>query len=632
MNSTEISTDLTPAEEQELIEGFKSLVVNKSVTMETLEKLEKFISKEVERLSESGNSTTDDEENSDNEDSDDDDDQYFDADYAPIALPKQSESIEEGIEVTPDINLPTILAPNCLMKSLTELIDHRDNFFTMKDLHPLKAEINRIFSYYDTKYIWMSNKQCTYKFGSWSLESLQINLFKKIINIMNVLNDNMGLNLDSCLITRYINSSDMIPRHQDNEDIIDQEHAICNVSIGSPREIEFWTTGKERTGTLIKNICMQEGSLVVMKPGCQQRTWHKVLKGVIGTRFCLSFRKANPLAQPLTPEICKSVKFAELVSAQSTPLSSKCRLTEPVEKPMPMTDAAPVSSPTTPPPTSPPTSPPPTTSPDRPASSNPPTPPGPHPPTPPPPTPPLPIPPPPAKLPPNTLPPPPSIPLPKLMPLLNGFPVHPDRLPNVETYIATPPAQHQQQMHSPLPQNLLIGDSMVKGLQVPNTIKICKGGIHPRDVLGLLPGSTDILPPQSYDNIRTVTLIVGTNAINVNGHSKPTPLLEVIADYKALVSDLHKLFPNARLGLLNIIPRTYTCRETLFRIEHFNSLFSRHICEIVPGVVWIRLYWEFVNDYGYLRQDLYGKDGLHLNFRGKKLMSRAIISFQQSFY
>ena len=91
--------------------------------------------------------------------------------------------------------------------------------------------------------------------------------------------------------------------------------------------------------------------------------------------------------------------------------------------------------------------------------------------------------------------------------------------------------------------------------------------------------------------------------------------MEVIADYKALVSDLHKLFPNAKLGLLNIISRKYTCRENLFRIEKFNSLFSPYF-EVVPGVMCIRLYWEFViNEHGYLRQDLYGKDGLHLNFR-----------------
>ena len=215
----------------------------------------------------------------------------------------------------------------------------------------------------------------------------------------------------------------------------------------------------------------------------------------------------------------------------------------------------------------------------------------------------------------------------------NSFTVHPSRLSNDKTIASSPPPAFSPQLIVPSPpQHIIIGDSMVKGLQVPNTIHICKGGIHPKQVLPLLPSSDDILPPDSYDHVRTVTLIVGTNALNVASHSKPIPLLEVISDYSALVTDLRKLFPNARLGLLNVIPRVYTCRETLFRIEMFNSLFSRHITEIVPGVIWIRLYWEFVNEYGYLRQDLYGKNGLHLNFKGKKLMSSSIVNFQESFY
>ena len=101
---------------------------------------------------------------------------------------------------------------------------------------------------------------------------------------------------------------------------------------------------------------------------------------------------------------------------------------------------------------------------------------------------------------------------------------------------------------------------------------------------------------------------------------------------KKLVCGLRELFPNARIGLFNVIPRSYSCRETVFRIEEFNTLFSRHISEIVNGVTWIRLYWEFVNSFGYLRRELYGRKGLHLNFEGKKLMSKSIIGFQNSFY
>ena len=83
---------------------------------------------------------------------------------------------------------------------------------------------------------------------------------------------------------------------------------------------------------------------------------------------------------------------------------------------------------------------------------------------------------------------------------------------------------------------------------------------------------------------------------------------------------------------MNVIPRAYSCRETLHRIELFNTLFLRHINELIPGAIWIKLYWEFVNEFGYLRQDLYGRKGIHLSYSGKKLMAKNIVYFQEAYY
>ena len=127
-------------------------------------------------------------------------------------------------------------------------------------------------------------------------------------------------------------------------------------------------------------------------------------------------------------------------------------------------------------------------------------------------------------------------------------------------------------------------------------------------------------------------LIVGTNALNVNDNSRPISLLEVISYYKALISDPRKLFTNARIGLMNVIQRAYTCWETLHRIELFNAMLFRHIDECSPGTTWITLYWEFVNTFGYLRQKLYGRKGVHLNFMGKKSMAKTIVNFQGAYY
>ena len=243
----------------------------------------------------------------------------------------------------------------------------------------------------------------------------------------------------------------------------------------------------------------------------------------------------------------------------------------------------------------------------------------------------------------------------KMLP--NGFPVHPDRaavtqastsgqatksenilstvlrqpLSTIVPPVDTPrPAARSTFRHIP-PKHLIIGDSIAKGVHVAGSSVICKGGIRPNEVLQLLPESTEVIHPSDYDDVRSVTLIVGTNALNVDRPGKGMPFLDVIFDYKTLVYDLRTLFPNARIGLLNVLPRSYKCVETRHRIELFNDLFDQHLAQWLKSVYWIRLYWELVDENGYLRQDLYGKYGLHLKPKGKAMLARCIKSFQHAY-
>ena len=113
---------------------------------------------------------------------------------------------------------------------------------------------------------------------------------------------------------------------------------------------------------------------------------------------------------------------------------------------------------------------------------------------------------------------------------------------------------------------------------------------------------------------------MGTNALHVSPHSKPVPLLEVVSDYKNLVKELRTLFPSARIGLMNVIPRSVSSLETVIRIKHFNTLFSYHVYELCSNITWINLFWEFIDNFGFLKEELYGAKGLHLSRIGKKLM------------
>ena len=110
---------------------------------------------------------------------------------------------------------------------------------------------------------------------------------------------------------------------------------------------------------------------------------------------------------------------------------------------------------------------------------------------------------------------------------------------------------------------------MVNGLNVSGSICIYRGGIRPHETLSLLPSSIDILHPNNYSNISSVTVVVGTNALNVNRPNAGMPLLDVVEDYEKLIHDLRKLFSRARLGLYNILPRAFRCHETRERIQIF---------------------------------------------------------------
>ena len=450
----------------------------------------------------------------------------------------------------------------------------------------------------NAKYAWLSStddKQ--YKFGGKSYKSKDMNAFPAINNLRQKINSDFKIELDACLVIRYKDGSKGLSLHQDNEEILDPDYPILSLSIGQTRDIEFWDSGTESQGKLIKKCELVEGTLVAMLPGCQKRLWHKVPraksspgKGASSLRYALSFRKLRSVS---TVQEVTSERPAPIITSSS----EECSVLE---------DKSDAFSPTTPSPcsnhlvqeyfTSTP----------------------------------------------NNM-------GAQLKPLQNGFPVHPDRIPcrieQESTEVVVPDLNNCPEIvpeevpppptiTSP-PEHLILGDSMAKGLQLPrdNTVVICKGGIHPKDVMQLLPASTDVLSPDQYNAVRSVTLIVGTNALNVKQNADSgIPIMDVICDYEKLIYELTRIFPNARVGLYNVLPRAYNTIETLHRIEMFNELFCNHVVKHFSNVFWIKQYWDFIDCYGYLRYDLYGRDGVHLKRKGKLLMAKAILNFQEAYY
>ena len=482
------------------------------------------------------------------------------------------------------------------LENLNDLVSHKQSIFTCDELAELNV-MNELLDLYMGKhfvgkYVWMASHQVSYQFGRKNYQPQNISHWKGITSLMQRINSKYHLGLDCCLIIRYKND-DKLSLHQDDESILDDAHPIVVVPFGCPRKIEFWDSGSESTGTIAFQATPSEGDLLMMHPGCQEKLWHRVVKNEHtdkkGVRYALSFRK-----------------LSERIQSQEFPIPHQLTASTPVSKPpnvkrieYPIMHPSRVASMSV-----------------RPLFNT------------------------------SDLAEQPTVPF---VPLESGQSGHiaadmgvPDNAQaNVMTLPALPdPPLSQSQVPPPgsdrraitkTAKHLVIGDSMVNGLYMPGSIKIYKGGIKPGQLLQLLPAFTDILHPKNYDDIRSVTVVVGTNAINVPSHGKGMPLLDVMHNYEKLISDIQSLFPKARIGLYNILPRAHTCPETVERIQLFNNIFSNHVATRLGKVFWIRQYWEFLDSRGSLRDDLYGRLGLHLKLKGKNLMSKCIRNFQKSY-
>ena len=539
------STDMI----DDLVVSFSKLLHNASGDSDTLFKFQAMISDEIEKASNAGSLS---------------DSRSSDVDlFASTTNPQDENTIVEEKKIEDVLPLISDEPPAQPKESneLGNLISHIPSILTQEYLDELKLEdeLHEMYSEETSKckYIWMSNPLIPYKFGGKTYTSHDIQGRAGVRNLMDRINKEHHLELDSCLIVRYLTGDQALNLHQDNEPILDGSHPIVLTSVGCPRTIQFWDSYAESSGNLVDEVIVRQGDLLLMNPGCQNKLWHKVLPMLApssaGLRYALSFRKMKSI-------------FPDPYTHQTTDYG--------------LNTSTPISKP--------------------------------------------------------------------LIALENGFMVHPERREQTivnekaipSTIQTKVPVQNltsnrmnapQPSYPKPSPKHLIIGDSMVNGLRVHGSVCIFKGGICPNEVLRLLPGCMDILHPNNYVEIRSVTLVVGTNALNVNSPNKGMPLLDVVFDYEKLVHELMQLFPNARIGLYNVLPRAYTCQETRARIEMFNTTFNEHVAPRLKNVVWIRHYCEFLDQWGNLRYDLYGKRGLHLKPKGKAMMTRTIKNFQHAY-
>jgi alkylated DNA repair dioxygenase AlkB len=177
---------------------------------------------------------------------------------------------------------------------------------------------------------------------------------------MDVINDNLHLNLNACVVNHYLPDKTQSRPHSDNETYVDQSSPICTFSIGQPRTISILKKSTEGPSLLFDQN-LESGSLFVMMPGAQEKTLHHVNSG--GERWSISFRKIencsyNPTEWPYHASLARKTSKPTppptnpaLVAASPRPKSVQERVEDYVRSESSSQNPGGVQSPRTPTPT-----------------------------------------------------------------------------------------------------------------------------------------------------------------------------------------------------------------------------------------------------------------------------------------
>lgn len=420
-------------------------------------------------------------------------------------------------------------------------------------------------------YTWLSKDNTPYIFDNVYHPAVDITQYHTIYNIMQIIDSQTGnFGLDSCLLAFYERGEVKLSYHADDEPEIDQDAPIVVLSLGVSRVLSF--SKKNKRDQPIGEMALSDCSIVVMKPGCQQELVHSVLPnpGCQGRRISLSFRKVKRkllcTAPPrtLSEEWTSSPAYIPMPTSvpSSTPAPTSASL------PMPKPTYADIVVGTTP-----------ARQQKRPHA-------------------------------------------PRM--LYDGYQEPPPgKLPLTEEVKVDPKPISKPK---PTPQHLVIGDSLVRDIWLPNCVTVCVSGATPRDLLQhIRRNKFELIPDDQYRCIRSITICCGTNSLG-----RPhIPIGDIKSDYDMLVRELVGLFPTAKIALVNVPPRKYISPEVVDRIFDFNS-FLYHIAQsYYAQFSFIDLFRQLLNPNKYINKHYYRPDLLHFNQFGNNMLMDRISEFNR---
>ena len=202
------------------------------------------------------------------------------------------------------------------LKSITKTVDisnfvtHEESFIPdTDDYNNLLKELESIqlkkqWNGVETAWLTTTNQAYNWSSSQGEVENSpkDINDYCSITNIMDKLNKDFNLKLNSCLVSYYPDERVNQRLHADNEPTLDHSQPIYIVSVGAQRPIQFYRKHQHHTEEPHLVIDLKPGSLCGMLPDCQHHFKHRIPPGTEqGFRFSLSFRCRRSQEHPRTP-------------------------------------------------------------------------------------------------------------------------------------------------------------------------------------------------------------------------------------------------------------------------------------------------------------------------------------------
>lgn len=134
---------------------------------------------------------------------------------------------------------------------------------------------------------WFADSGKSYKYAGINREGLP--WCANLKSLKQRVEDFLQVQFNSCLANYYFDGKDGMGFHTDNEKMLDPNQPIASISLGSERTFRF----QHQKTKLKKEILLQDGSLLVMYPPCQEYWKHALPKTKDSNkpRINLTFRK-----------------------------------------------------------------------------------------------------------------------------------------------------------------------------------------------------------------------------------------------------------------------------------------------------------------------------------------------------